>query len=77
MGRNDAAANPQKTAHNVYIVTHVYKGIINTIRAFSAESDADKYKEGLCKENGLPIDDQERHMQESDSDIQEWIVELQ
>ena len=81
MPRNDASPkkqpNPQPSQGlNIYVITHVFQGILQDVRAFVNEKEADKYEENLCKDNDVPYDAQERHMTESDSDIAKWTVEL-
>jgi hypothetical protein len=60
----------------VYVVTHIYQGILVDVRAFAKEEDADKYEKDLCKQNNLPFDRDERHMTESDDDISQWVLEI-
>ena len=88
MARNDAAmtvmspkpkAEPSKM--NIYVITHVFQGLLQDVRAFTKEEEADKYEEQLCKENGVPYDAAEREKyyeeNEVDDDISKWTVELQ
>ncbi len=64
----------------IYIITHVFEGILQDVRAFTKEEDADRYEKGLCEENGIPYDATEREKyyeeNEVDDDIQKWSVEL-
>lgn len=81
MPRNDASpkkqSNPQPSQGlNIYVITHVFQGILQDVRAFVNEKEADKYEEKLCKDNKVPYDPQERHMFETDDDIGKWTVTL-
>jgi len=64
----------------IYVITHVFQGILHDVRAFAKEEDADHYEKGLCEENGIPYDAAEReryyHEHEVDDDIQKWTVDL-
>ena len=60
----------------IYVITHVYRGIIVDVWAFAKEQDADEYEEKLCKDNDLPWDRAKRRRTESDNDIQQWVLEL-
>ena len=66
---------------NIYVITHVFQGLLQDVRAFTKEEEADKYEEQLCKENGVPYDTAEREKyyeeNEVDDDIGKWTVELQ
>jgi len=86
--RNDAGMNalPSKpkaepSKMNIYVITHVYKGILQDVKAFTKEEEANKYEKALCLTNGIPYDATEREKyyeeNEVDDDISKWTVELQ
>jgi hypothetical protein len=61
----------------IHVVTHVFQGILQDIRAFRDETAANIYEAKLCKDNNLPVDRQKRHMTDTEDDIQQWEVELE
>jgi len=62
----------------VYVVTHVFQGVLNDVRVFLKEADADKYEKKLCEDNKVPYDREKRHNEyDGDDDIQQWIVEAE
>ena len=65
----------------IYVIAHVFQGILSDVRAFAKEEDANKYEEELCKQNGIPYIAIERDKyyeeNEVDDDINKWTIELQ
>ena len=65
----------------VYVITHVFQGVLTDVRTFLKEEEADKYQEKLWKDNGIPVNEAEREKyyeeNEVDDDIQKWKTEAQ
>ena len=54
----------------VHLVIHICKGILEDVRAFLSDEDANKYEEELCKQNKIPYnpDEREKYYEENEVD---------
>ena len=60
----------------VYVVVGLMGGLIEDIKAYTNEEDADEYEKKLCETYELPYDREERHDAESENEVHHYELEL-
>jgi len=54
----------------VHLVIHIFRGVLEDVRAFLDDDAANKYEKELCNDEGIPFDpvNRERYYEENEVD---------